>query len=64
MGNCCAESAGNTFVFCFIIFGGELLSVLGNTQPDQFIFLIPALVSPSMMGFTVVDLRIKARLQS
>ena len=40
MGNFCAESAGCTFVFCFIIYGGELLAVLGNTQPDQFSYII------------------------
>ena len=40
MVNLCAESAVCTFVFCFKIYGGELLAVFGNSQPDQFSYII------------------------
>jgi len=36
----CAESTGSTLVFCLIKFGGELLAVIGNNQPDQFPYII------------------------
>ena len=49
--------------FSLLSLGENCLQCLGTPNLTNF-FLIPALVSPSMMGFTVVDLRIKARLQS